>query len=62
MKAHALVAIVMGSRSDWPEVMSNTAKTLDELGIAYEARVMSAHRTPDQVFEYAAIAEGEGSR
>src|SRR3990172_7342043 len=55
-----LVAIVMGSRSDWPDVMSNTAKTLDELGIAYEARVMSAHRTPDQVFEYAAGAESRG--
>jgi 5-(carboxyamino)imidazole ribonucleotide mutase len=55
-----LVAIIMGSRSDWPEVMSNTAKTLEELGIPYEARVMSAHRTPDQVFEYAASAEGRG--
>ena len=50
----------MGSRSDWPDVMSHAAKTLDDLGIAYEARVMSAHRTPDQVFEYAAAAESRG--
>jgi 5-(carboxyamino)imidazole ribonucleotide mutase len=55
-----LVAIVMGSRSDWPDVMLNAAKTLDELGIPYEARVMSAHRTPDQVFEYAGAAEARG--
>jgi 5-(carboxyamino)imidazole ribonucleotide mutase len=54
------VAIIMGSRSDWPEVMSHAAKTLDELGIKYEARVMSAHRTPDQVLEYAATAESRG--
>ena len=50
----------MGSRSDWPDVMANAAKTLDELGIAYEAKVMSAHRTPDQVFEYAGSAEARG--
>jgi 5-(carboxyamino)imidazole ribonucleotide mutase len=55
-----LVAIVMGSRSDWPEIMANTAKTLDELGVTYEARVMSAHRTPDQVFRYAEEAEARG--
>jgi 5-(carboxyamino)imidazole ribonucleotide mutase len=55
-----LVAILMGSRSDWPEVMANAAKTLEELDIPYEARVMSAHRTPDQVFDYAAAAEGRG--
>jgi 5-(carboxyamino)imidazole ribonucleotide mutase len=54
-----LVAVVMGSRSDW-ELMSNAAKTLDELGIAHEDKVMSAHRTPDQVLEYAASAEGRG--
>ena len=54
------VAIVMGSRSDWPEVMSHAAQTLDDLGIANEARVMSAHRTPDAVLEYAAGAEARG--
>jgi 5-(carboxyamino)imidazole ribonucleotide mutase len=55
-----LVAIVMGSRSDWPEIMANAAKTLDELGVTYEAKVMSAHRTPDQVFRYAEQAESRG--
>ena len=55
-----LVALIMGSRSDWPDVMSHAAATLDTLAIAYEARVMSAHRTPDQVFEYAAAAESRG--
>ncbi|HLF72150.1 MAG TPA: 5-(carboxyamino)imidazole ribonucleotide mutase [Dehalococcoidia bacterium] len=54
-----LVAVIMGSRSDW-ELMSNAAKTLDDLGIAHEDKVMSAHRTPDQVIEYAAAAEGRG--
>ncbi len=44
-----LVAIIMGSRNDWPEVMSHAAKTLDELGVAHEALVMSAHRTPARV-------------
>ncbi len=58
--AKARVAIVMGSHSDWPEVMSHAAKTLDDLGIANEARVMSAHRTPDAVLEYAAGAEARG--
>ncbi len=55
-----LVALVMGSRSDWPEVMSHAATTLETLGIAYEARVMSAHRTPDQTIAYAAEAESRG--
>jgi len=55
-----LVAIIMGSRSDWPEVMSHAAKTLDELGVAHEALVMSAHRTPARVSEYASSAEARG--
>jgi len=55
-----LVALVMGSRSDWPEVMAYAATTLETLGIAYEARVMSAHRTPDQTIAYAAEAESRG--
>jgi 5-(carboxyamino)imidazole ribonucleotide mutase len=54
------VAIIMGSRSDWPEVMSHAAKTLDDLGIASEARVMSAHRTPDAVLDYALTAASRG--
>jgi 5-(carboxyamino)imidazole ribonucleotide mutase len=60
MNSGPLVAIVMGSRSDWPEVMSHAARTLDELGISHEDRVMSAHRTPDQVIEYAASAQSRG--
>jgi 5-(carboxyamino)imidazole ribonucleotide mutase len=58
--ANPLVAIIMGSKSDWPEVMSHAARTLDELGIPHEAKVMSAHRTPDKVIEYAAGAEARG--
>jgi 5-(carboxyamino)imidazole ribonucleotide mutase len=54
-----LVAIVMGSKSDW-DVMKNTVETLDNLGIGNEARVYSAHRTPDAAFEYATGLEGRG--
>ena len=54
-----LVGIIMGSKSDW-EAMSNTAKTLDALGIAYEVNVMSAHRTPELVDEYVGSAEKRG--
>jgi len=54
-----LVGIIMGSRSDW-ETMSHAAETLEALGIPYEVRVVSAHRTPDLMFEYAASAERRG--
>jgi 5-(carboxyamino)imidazole ribonucleotide mutase len=54
-----LVGIIMGSKSDW-ETMSHAAQTLDTLAIAYEARVMSAHRTPDLVDEYVTSAEARG--
>jgi 5-(carboxyamino)imidazole ribonucleotide mutase len=54
-----LVGIIMGSKSDW-ETMSNAAQTLDALGVPYEVRVVSAHRTPDLLFEYAATAEERG--
>src|SRR5262249_13156843 len=54
-----LVGTMMGSKSDW-ETMSHAAQTLDALAIAYEARVMSAHRTPDLVDEYVRAAEGRG--
>ena len=54
-----LVGIIMGSKSDW-ETMSNAAKTLDALGIAYEVNVMSAHRTPELVDEYVGSAEKRG--
>ncbi|HZP14058.1 MAG TPA: 5-(carboxyamino)imidazole ribonucleotide mutase [Nevskiaceae bacterium] len=49
----------MGSRSDW-ETLSHAAQTLDQLGITYEAQVVSAHRTPDRLFEYAAGAADRG--
>ena len=51
----------MGSRSDW-ETMSHAARTLQELGVAYETRVVSAHRTPDLLFDYASSAIGRGLR
>lgn len=47
-----LVSIVMGSQSDWAGVMEHASKTLDELGVAHEVRVLSAHRTPDAATEY----------
>jgi len=55
----ALVGIVMGSRSDW-ETMKSAADALDELGVEYEVRVVSAHRTPDLLFEYASSSAGRG--
>ncbi|MDQ3270236.1 MAG: AIR carboxylase family protein, partial [Pseudomonadota bacterium] len=60
-KPPALVGIVMGSRSDW-ETMQHAAAKLDELGVPHEVRVVSAHRTPDVLFEYAASAQGRGLR
>ncbi len=53
------VAIIMGSRSDW-ETMRHTSETLDSLAIDYEVRVVSAHRTPDLLFEYAGSAVDRG--
>jgi 5-(carboxyamino)imidazole ribonucleotide mutase len=55
----ALVGIIMGSSSDW-ETMQGAADVLDSLGIAHEVRVISAHRTPDLLFEYAAAARERG--
>ena len=54
-----LVGIIMGSRSDW-DTMRHAAEILDQLGIGYEVRVVSAHRTPDLLFEYCAGARGRG--
>lgn len=54
-----LVGIVMGSKSDW-EVMSRTCATLDQFGIAYEKRVLSAHRTPEQAAEFFKSARSRG--
>ena len=53
------VAIIMGSQSDW-ETMKNAADTLDALDIAYEARIVSAHRTPDRLVRFAKSARDEG--
>lgn len=54
-----LVGVIMGSQSDW-EHMRHACEVLDELGVAYEAKVVSAHRTPDEMFAYAAGAESRG--
>lgn len=54
-----LVGVIMGSKSDW-ETLQHTASVLDQLAIAYEVRVVSAHRTPDLLFEYASSAEARG--
>ena len=56
-----LVGIVMGSRSDW-ETMQHPAQKLEALGVPHEVRVVSAHRTPDVLFEYAATAAQRGLR
>ena len=58
-KGAAQIAIVMGSQSDWP-TMRCAAQALDELGVTYDARIVSAHRTPDRMFDFARAAEGDG--
>lgn len=57
----SLVGIIMGSQSDW-ETLVHASETLDALGVPHEARVVSAHRTPDLLFEYATMARGRGLR
>ena len=60
MNSSALrVGIVMGSQSDW-DTLHHAADTLDTLGVAYEARILSAHRTPERLFEYARSAKQRG--
>ncbi len=54
-----LVGLIMGSTSDW-STLEHAANTLDALGVPHEVRVVSAHRTPDLLFEYTASAEGRG--
>ncbi|WP_417530311.1 5-(carboxyamino)imidazole ribonucleotide mutase [Marinobacter lipolyticus] len=54
-----LVGLIMGSKSDWP-TMEHAANMLDKLGVAYETRVVSAHRTPDLLFDYAKTASERG--
>jgi 5-(carboxyamino)imidazole ribonucleotide mutase len=59
MNKHPLVGIVMGSDSDWP-VMKACAETLKSFGVPYEAKVLSAHRTPDAALDYASMADDRG--
>jgi 5-(carboxyamino)imidazole ribonucleotide mutase len=54
-----LVGVIMGSQSDW-ETMQHTSETLNSMGIAHETQIVSAHRTPDLLFEYAGAAEERG--
>ncbi len=56
---HPVVGVIMGSRSDW-ETMAHAARALESLAVPYEARVVSAHRTPDLLFEYAEAARDRG--
>ena len=58
-KSGILVAIIMGSKSDWP-TMKNTALMLDKLKIKYEVKVVSAHRTPDLLYDFASSADLKG--
>ncbi len=57
----AVVGIIMGSRSDW-DTMKHAADVLDELGVPYEKQIVSAHRTPDKLFDYAETAADRGLR
>ncbi len=54
-----LVGVIMGSRSDWP-VLARAAEMLDALGVAYETKIVSAHRTPKRLYDYAANAKARG--
>ena len=57
--SEAVVGIIMGSKSDWP-TMQHSADMLDKLGVPYEVKVVSAHRTPDLLFSYSETAEERG--
>lgn len=56
---NTLVGVIMGSASDW-DTLQHTAQTLEQLGVPFEVRVVSAHRTPDLLFDYASGAEARG--
>ena len=58
-KDRPVVGVIMGSNSDW-DVMSYATQTLEQFGVCHEAKVVSAHRTPDEMFEYARTAEERG--
>ena len=55
-----LVSVIMGSKSDWPDVMEHAGAMLDELGVPHEVKVVSAHRTPDLLAQHAKGARGRG--
>lgn len=59
MTTNPAIGIIMGSQSDWP-TMRRAADALDELSVSYEARIVSAHRTPDRLYAYAKEAESRG--
>ncbi|MDX1739155.1 MAG: AIR carboxylase family protein, partial [Alphaproteobacteria bacterium] len=59
MTEKAKVGIIMGSQSDWP-TMKHASETLDKLGVPHEVRIVSAHRTPDRLVEYAKSAKDRG--
>ncbi len=59
MTGEAMVGIIMGSRSDW-ETMRHAAETLDQLGVPHEVRIVSAHRTPQRLYDYAQSAKKRG--
>ena len=59
MSTKAKIALIMGSKSDWP-TMSACADVLDELGAAYDSKIISAHRTPERLFSFAKSAKSEG--
>lgn len=61
MDAQPAIGIIMGSQSDWP-TMRCAANALDELNVTYETRIISAHRTPDRMYDYAKQAEERGLR
>ena len=60
-EASRAIGIIMGSQSDW-ETMRHAASTLDRLGIGYETRIVSAHRTPERLYDYARTAQSRGLR
>ncbi len=60
-KKNPIVSIIMGSQSDWP-IMRLAAEILEELGVTHETRIVSAHRTPDRLVEYAKSARGRGMK
>jgi 5-(carboxyamino)imidazole ribonucleotide mutase len=59
MSQHAIIGIIMGSSSDWP-TMEHAARTLQDFGVSWEAEIVSAHRTPEKLFDYARSAAERG--